>query len=847
MDWDVDLSEGTYDDGAWTSDEVVENVPRRIKTEDGTVAILAYITKAELDLLISYGSTVKDFAKQISEWEVDYYGPPSELYPDSDMAVQIAPLYFITEEDEPISKLVFITYDQVRVLKESDLHNADLKNQTHQGVDQIPAFHRSRKRPKETPVSITPAWLPSDNYIKQTTGTGIYAGSLSALGNLVAMSLNDKNPIYTVTAAAIAAASGSSNFFGRGLGGTTSRYGLGSLNATKAPIYKEGQLLTKKQYDALPASMAPQVKQVPYNTGFFREYWYNQKQTIFGNDSAIPALTGVIPRGLRDYNNQVILSFNGNVFYYIDLQIQRLLGQGKFNLDRFISVFRQAQSWVETSNKYLASLKNSEKPLRDFKADTLEEYATQKWNKYKTGKALTLSFRNLGKLGALVADGEIYDGVWRGFGTTGWVAKSIIENQLADQKTSDGVSISDALIAQGITITDVYNPDNEQKIKNILEKVNNASVLKLIQEVLETKVPIMSNLMDYTSIEKVSGKPNDSSFKSLEEIGQDIFENHNTLVIESGPALADLVEGINLSPDAAGLEKIRGRNSQALDQEIANQLRRFLPMSPDGGPVSILQIIGMSSGYLKDTLDEINVLIDKLYKGKYGITIRDTLTEISRLKAEFPLTPAEALAAKSWIPSPTETFINEEFDSVEEQEVELIIANATSLTVNIDSQNLDVNQPLKIKSQVKKKKTKKVVTRKAGPSYWQTRLAIKIQEYYDLLGTAAADSDKDTANTIKTLNEKWNYFCQSVYYEIANYQRGNFSTATEGSNATTNRLNFAAGLVNYGADSGNIGTSTLLSNLTQNNDVGNQIKTILGMGKNDSNLGQAGISRTLTP
>jgi hypothetical protein len=270
-------------------------------------------------------------------------------------------------------------------------------------------------------------------------------------------------------------------------------------------------------------------------------------------------------------------------------------------------------------------------------------------------------------------------------------------------------------------------------------------------------------------------------------------------------------------------------------------------MSPDGGPVSILQIIGMGSGYLKDTLDEINALIDQLYKGKYGISIRDTLTEISRLKAEFPLTAAEAQAAKSWIPTPLETSITEEFDSVEEQELELNIATAGTVIINVDSQNLDVNQPLKLKSQIKKKKTKKIVTRKAGPNYWQSRLNSKIQEYYDLLGTAAADTDKNTADIVKKLNEKWNYLCQSVYYEIANYQRGNFSTATEGSNATTNRLNFAAGLANYGADSGNIGTGTLLSNLTQNNNVGNQIKTILGMGKNDSNLGQVGITRTSKP
>lgn len=833
MAWEIDFSQGTYDNGAWTSDESVENVPRRIKTEDGTVAILAYITEAELDLIISNGVSVRDFSKQLTEWEIEYYGPPSEVYADSDMAVKYAPLYFITEQDEPVSKLVFITYDQVRILKESDLHDADLKNTVHQGIDQIPAFHRSRPRLKETPVPITPAWVPSDQYIKRTTGTGIYAGSLSALGNLVAMSLNDLAPIYKVTAAALPDNKG--------------WFGLGSIYKTKAPIYNVGQILSKKQLDGLPASMTPTVKQVPYNTGFFREYWFNQRQTTFGNDSAIPALTGVIPRGLKDYNNEVILGFTGNVFYYMDLQIQRLLGEGKFNLDRFISVFRQAHSWAETSNKYLASLKNCEKPLRDFKADTLEEYSTQKWSKYKQGKALTQAFRNLGKLGSLIADGEIYNGVWKGFGTAGWVMKGIVENQLADQKTNDGVSISDSLIAQNINATNLYDTDNEQKIKNILQNVTNTSTLKLIQEVLETNVANMSSLLDYTSLEKVSGKINDSEFKTLEQVGQDIFENNNTLVIESGPALADLIQGINLSPDAAGLENIRGANGEALDPDIAKQLRKFLPMSPDGGPVSILQIIGMGSGYLKDTLDEINTLIDQLYKGKYGISIRDTLTEISRLKAEFPLTAAEAQAAKSWIPTPLETSITEEFDSVEEQELELNIATAGTVIINVDSQNLDVNQPLKLKSQIKKKKTKKIVTRKAGPNYWQSRLNSKIQEYYDLLGTAAADPEKNTADIVKKLNEKWNYLCQSVYYEIANYQRGNFSTATEGSNATTNRLNFAAGLANYGADSGNIGTGTLLSNLTQNNNVGNQIKTILGMGKNDSNLGQVGITRTSKP
>ena len=838
MDWDVDLSQGTYDDGAWLSDEIIENVPRRVRADDGTVAILAYITKAELDLLISYGGQVKNFARQITQWEVDYYGPPSELYPDSDEAVQEAPLYFITEEDEPVGKLVFITYDQVRVLKESDLHGADLKNNVHQGVDQIPAFHRARPRPKETPKPITPAWVPSDDYIKRTTGTGIYAGSLSALGNLVAMALNDANPKYRVLEQPQSFSSGR---------WAPPRSNWGVKGLTLGPVYGSGSTISKKQLDALPPNLQPPVKQIPYNTGFLREYWYDQRKTIFGNDSAIPALTGVIPRGLKDSQGNVVLNFTGNIFFYIDLQIQRLLGDGKFNLDRFLSVFRQAQSWAETSNRYLASLKNCEKPLRDFKADTMEEYSTQKWNKYKQGKALTQAFRNLGKLGALVADGELYNGVWRGFGTAGWIAKGLILNQLADIRTRDNVTIADALLTEEITVAEVYDPDNDAKIKQILESVTANNNLKLIQEVLETKVPNFNSLLQFLEIEKVSGIANDSFFKSFEEVGKDIFENHSTITVESGPALADLITNINLSPDAAQLEKIRGPNGAALDPNIAAQLRRFLPVSPDGGPVSILQIIGMSSGYLQDTLDEINVLIDKIYKGKYGIQIRDTLTEISRLKAEFPLTPEEAKAAKSWIPTPTEQSTTQDFDAVEEQEVELILSSVGNVVVNVNKQNLGTNQPLTFNSLVKTRKQKKVVTRPAGPTYWQNRLAAKIQEYYDLLGTAANDTDRDTNNIVKQLNEKWEFFCQNVYTEIINFKRGNFSTATEGSNATANRLNFAASLTSYGADPGNIGTGVLLSRLAQNNAVGNQIKTVLGMGKNDSNLSQAGITRTTTP
>jgi hypothetical protein len=847
MAWEIDYNSGTIDGDTWYSDEFVENVPRQIKTAQGVQAFLAYATEQEIEFLKTQGSTVENFDQQITPWEIDFWGPPSEYYPDTENAVRHAPVYFRDNSEHPVAQIVYLTHDQIRQLREADLHGADLKNTTHQAVDQIPYFHRSRPRKREAPVIIEGQWIPSDNYIKKTTGTGIYQGSLSSLGNLVAMALNDDRRLYRVI-------DPPEKFPGLGIAKRSMPWdSLGALADKSRSIswsaggtYNDAsnpsgtKFITAAQYDKLSINLKPSYQPVPWSSGYIRQYWNDQRYTKFGSDSAIPALTGVIPRNLKNRRGEPTLGFQGNLLYYIDLQMMRLTGGDKINLDHFINMLRQALTWVEVSNRYLASLQNCEKPLEYFNANTLEEYTTQKWNHYKTGKCLVQAFRNLGKLGGYLSDGEVINTEWRGFGTEGWILRALVDNGLVDQPCGDK-TIASAMIEQNITVRDVYNPDLALKIKTILGAVTNRQSLSLIQKILGTNVKNFNSPLDYMSMSQVAGLPHDSKFPDFKALGRDIYENHTDFKIGSGPEFAEMLDKIALPANPAELEKLRGPEGQALHPTISEQLRKYLPESADGGPVSILQVMGMSSGYLKETLDTVNSAIDQLYKSRYGIQIRDTLTEISRLKAKFPLSPAEAAAAKAWTPVPSKLSTIEEYDAVENVDVKLNFSGNSDI-ITADSVKLDT---INLRTSVKKKKQREVVTRRPGPDYWEARLQEKIQEYYSILNQASMDNTDNISTIVKTINDSWTELCQNVYYEFINYERANFKSTKIGS--TANRMNFAASLATYGADTGNIGIGELLKRMAKNNEIGNHIKTILGMGKNDDILGNTGSPRQSTP
>jgi hypothetical protein len=104
--------------------------------------------------------------------------------------------------------------------------------------------------------------------------SGVYTGSLSSMGNFVAMALNE--------------------------GGYQQIY-AGRDPETGGDVFVN----------------------IPWLTGYMREYWKSPSGCTFGSNSAIPALTGVMPSTYSDTP--------GNLLYYIDLQLCRASGSNFFN------------------------------------------------------------------------------------------------------------------------------------------------------------------------------------------------------------------------------------------------------------------------------------------------------------------------------------------------------------------------------------------------------------------------------------------------------------------------------------------------------------------------------------
>ena len=149
--------------------------------------------------------------------------------------------------------------------------------------------------------------------------SGVYLGSLSSLGNMVAMSLNTGKFkfVNTINGEVITPESYEYNQY---------------TGLFDAPVWSEE---TKKQL----AGTAPNTS--PYMTGYFREYFRDPVQCTFGNTSPMPALTGVMPSKFTD--------MQGNFVYYVDLQLGRLTGSNNFNNNYFINSFNNCLGWVLTT------------------------------------------------------------------------------------------------------------------------------------------------------------------------------------------------------------------------------------------------------------------------------------------------------------------------------------------------------------------------------------------------------------------------------------------------------------------------------------------------------------------
>jgi hypothetical protein len=351
--------------------------------------------------------------------------------------------------------------------------------------------------------------------------------------------------------------------------------------------------------------------------------------------------------------------------YYTDLQLTRLSGSNFWNNFKSINSFNQVLSWVTSSNSYLVALKNSEeKNLEYFRSKTYLELTTQGFSNYDIGNALKLAIGNIGKLIQDVPSGY--------FGTPNSVTKVLVAAGLG----AIG-NLSEKLVAAEINFADIYNPIYTQDLTTILQTINNKSDLETIQFVLQTNVQNITSPLDYISIEKCSGVPIDSVFQSFADFGKDLFQRAPGITLTTGKAFLTLLTEV-LARVPATVESLATPDS-LLPPAITENLRRYLPESPTGGPISMLDVIGVASGYLIDEITYVNSLIQQLYETKYGPQIRTALTEVSQRYNQYFIAANPDSEAPAGVPAgPAERLYQQAVDNYRSLLVTIVLDPATS-------------------------------------------------------------------------------------------------------------------------------------------------------------------------
>jgi len=558
--------------------------------------------------------------------------------------------------------------------------------------------------------------MPQYNNVPSVSG--IYNGSLSAHGNMVAMQLN-----------------------------------------TGAPKYKSLGIVFR--------GLDPEelVVQIPYLTGYFREYWKNPTSTTFGANSPIPALTGVMPSSIPE--------LQGSALYYIDLQLTRLSGSNFFDNYAFINSFNQILGWVTTSNEYLTALKNSQdNNLQYYGAKNYQEFLTQGFSNYVIGNSLKTAIGNIGTLITEIRNGH--------FGTANAVAKHLLDQGLG---AIGGLAVK--LEAAEVNFSNIYDELYTQDITLALESITSPGELVVIQTVLKSNISNITSAMDYTSIEKVAGAQNDSVFSTFAAFGLDLFQRAPGLTVATGKELLDVIDQV-LAQVPASVESLSTPTS-LLPEAIINGLRSFLPTGPNSGPVSILNVIGMASGYLISQITAVNQGIDQLNKTSYGNQIRTALTNVSKTYTAY-----SAVATPSTI----------------------ITSEGTVETISNFSQS-EIDNALRVYNNA-------------------------VAAYNNILSAAA--TDPQTSAIVDKINKNWLELCQFTYYEVVNYNKANITAGSFTDNALI--YGFVNSLPSYAADSQNIGTDYLLFGMCQPNQAGDIVKSLLNQNKTNDVLSSIGVRIT---
>ena len=609
-------SEIHKDIGLWFSNQrLTYPIPRIAMYDNNVIAFLSYITEVEYNLIVAEFSGYPYYELRQGYNSVDYFGPPIRIMSAVPKgAVNGAPIYYKTAAT-PLHKLVYLTQKQINFLKEQDV---ELANNNFNGPYGIPTYFvgdwggvsGSEASNSNTGDAYEPALTYNSGAIARddsgrpiTDGSGayIYTGGGSFTG--------ESGDGYVPRFRSIPIA------FGPNSGVYT-----GSLSA-------QGNMVAMQLSPGLPKVIYQSTRLTlePYHSGYFKEYWRDPTETTFGANTQMPALTGVMPNKYPD--------MPGNAVYYTDLQLSRLSGSNAWNNNFFINTFNQALGYVLVSNSYLAALKTAESTnLAYYGADSYQVLTTQGFNKYQVGNALTLAFRNIGKIAREITSGY--------FGTANAVAKVMIDLGLG---YINNLSVN--LYSAGVNFEDIGNEVYTPYITDQLRQIINATDLQTIQEVLESSVPNIANPLDYTRIDRSAGIPNDSEFTSFVAVGEDFYNRAPNLLLTTGSEIAHLIDKIQ-SNVTANVEAVA--NGSLINQELTDSLRTLLPFSQNNQPISILNVIGMTSGYLLGEMQKVNEGIAALYATDYGPQIRSIFTNLSRYKARVPLTTQEQSESAAW-------------------------------------------------------------------------------------------------------------------------------------------------------------------------------------------------------
>jgi hypothetical protein len=548
---------------------------------------------------------------------------------------------------------------------------------------------------------------------------GVYSGSLSSQGNMVAMQLNKGSYKYQGT----------------------------------------GRFVTVSRDDGTSSTYEETII-VPYLSGYSRTYMRDPVACTFGADSPMPALTAVMPADM---------DVQGNMLYYLDLQLTRLTGSNYIDTYQFINVLNQAIAWVTTSNSYLAALNNAETTnLAYYRARSMEDFISQGFDKYKKGKALSVAFRNIGIVAETIPTGH--------FGSVNAVAKTLIDRGLGYIN-----DFTARLLTQGVVYANILDAKYSDIINKELLAINNASDLDTIQEVLSSNIRNFRNPTDYCYIETASGLDNDSAFKNMAEVGTDLYTKAPGFNVSNGSQVADLID--NLQVDVPASVKALTTKTSLLQQTIIDNLRSHLPVREGNKPVTLLDIIGTSSGYLIDSLNAVNEGMQELYATSYGPQIRSLLEDISRYAARIPLNKDEDLAAQKFT-----------------------ISNTT------------------------------------GSDYYGTKLDQSIVSYYNLLNLMVQDTSGRIPLIVEKINSNYRYLCQQLINEHLNFNKAGLDLAPYKNNNSV--YGFVGAIPGYATDSQNIGIDLMIYGTAQNNAAGDLVRTILNQSKNTDTLANTGVRIT---